>query len=99
MKKKIINKNDMSKFKITLEYDYETDCTTIKVDDKFKHLPAIHTMDFLKSVCEVLNESYNTTINENYLYHHTDGFNLFALIYNKKDYGEQVKAKLKKNAE
>ncbi|NBP03524.1 MAG: hypothetical protein EBU90_26215 [Proteobacteria bacterium] len=84
------------KFKITLEYDYDTDFTTIKVDEKFKHLPAIHTMDFLKSVCEVLNESYNTTITKQYLFHHTDGFNLFALILNNKDVGEQVMVKQNK---
>lgn len=87
----------MSKFKITLEYNYETDYTTIKVDEKFKDLPAIHTMDFLKSVCEVLNESYNTTVRKNYLFHHTDGFNLFALIHNKKDFGEQVNVKCSKD--
>ena len=85
----------MSKFKITLEYNYETDSTIITVDEKFKHLPAIHTMDFLKSVCEVLNESYNTTITKHYLSHHTDGFNLFALMLNNKDAGEQVVVKQK----
>ena len=86
----------MSKFKITLEYDYETDYTTIKVDDKFNNLPAIHTMDFLKSVCEVLNESYNTAITKNYLFHHTNGFNLFALMLNNEDAGEQVIVKEKR---
>lgn len=81
------------KFKITLEYNYETDYTEIKVDEKFKELPTIHTMDFLKSACNVLTEVYDQTIDKGLLAHSNNGFDLFELVKSCEDFGTQVKVK------
>ena len=57
-----INVRD-SLYTLVLEYDYNTDETTLIIPEKLRLLPRIHTLDFLKDVQNIINEEYYQRLN------------------------------------
>ena len=52
-----------SVYTLQLEYDYNTDETTLIIPDKLRLLPRVHALDFFKDVQNLINEEYYKRLN------------------------------------